>query len=415
MNRILVLNCGSSSIKYRLFDKDFNTILYGIIERIGKEAQLVHRKKDKTWTEPAKAENHKQGIRLLLTLLHDPERGAIKRVTEISVVGHRVVHGGQFAKTAVVSAVAMRYLKAFEMLAPLHNPHNITGIMEMKKAMPNIPQVMVFDTEFHQTMPRKAYMYGLPYQFFDKYAVRKYGFHGTSHKYVARRAAQILGKKKPNLITCHLGAGSSLTAVKEGKSVDTSMGMTPLEGVMMGTRTGDIDPAVMQYLVKKYGMDYDELFDTMNFRSGLLGVSGVSKDIRMIEGKAKKGNERCRLALEMFCYRVAKYIGAYAVALGKVDAIVFTAGIGENAVNIRKEICSYLSIIGAKIDLAKNKKAVTFFRSERKKADANCQSNLHIAKEAEISARNSRVRILVIPTNEELMIAKEAVDAIGGR
>lgn len=393
MNKILVLNCGSSSIKYRLFDSKFETLLYGIIERVGKEAQLVHHRRKTGWKEKARAENHKEGIKLLLSLLHDPEKGAIKRVTEISVVGHRVVHGGQFAKTALVSGVALNYVKSFEMLAPLHNPHNLTGIREMKKAMPNVPQVMVFDTEFHQTMPRKAYMYGLPYKFFDKYAVRKYGFHGTSHKYVAQEAAKILRKKKPNLITCHLGAGSSITAVKEGKSIDTSMGMTPLEGVMMGTRTGDIDPSVVQYLVKRYGFDYDELFDTMNFKSGLLGISGSSKDVRVIEGRAKKGDERCRLALEMFCYRVAKYIGAYAVALGKVDAIVFTAGIGENAPGIRKEICSCLGIIGAKIDNPKNKKAV--------------------GKRMDIASRKSKVRILVIPTNEELMIAKEAAGAIG--
>lgn len=395
MKKILVLNCGSSSIKYRLFDAGFGTILSGIIERIGKNAQLVHHKGKMDWKENVQARDHKEGVELLLRLLHDPEKGAIKRVTEISVVGHRVVHGGQFAKTALVSGVALNYVKSFEMLAPLHNPHNLTGIREMKKAMPNVPQVMVFDTEFHQSMPRKAYMYGLPYKFFDKYAVRKYGFHGTSHKYVAQEAAKMLNKKKPNLITCHLGAGSSLTAVREGKSIDTSMGITPLEGVMMGTRTGDIDPAVVQYLVKRYGFGYDELFDIMNFKSGLLGISGASKDVRVIEGKAKKGDEKCRLALEMFCYRVAKYIGAYAVALKKVDGIVFTAGIGENAPGIRKEICYYLGIIGAKIDNPKNKKAV--------------------GKRMDISSRASKVRILVIPTNEELMIAKEAAGAIGKR
>jgi acetate kinase len=299
------------------------------------------------------------------------------------------------AKTALVSGAALRYLEEFKMLAPLHNPHNITGIKETKKMMPRVPQVMVFDTEFHQTMPRKAYMYGLPYGFFDKYAVRKYGFHGTSHKYVAMRAAQLLGKKKPNLITCHLGAGSSLTAVKGGRSVDTSMGMTPLEGVMMGTRTGDMDPAVAQYLVKRYGFDYDELFDIMNFRSGLLGISGVSKDVRIIEGKARKGDERCALALEMFCYRVAKYIGAYAAALGKVDAIVFTAGIGENSVSMRREICSYLGVLGVRLDSGKNSKAIN--------------------READISRRGSRIKVLVIPTNEELMIAKEAAAIVGGK
>ena len=393
MKKILVLNCGSSSIKYRLFDARLNTLLNGIIERIGPKAQLVHYKGGKILRKKVDVKNHAKGVKLLIKLLHDPKWGAIKRITEISVVGHRVVHGGQFAKTSLASGVALKYLKEFESLAPLHNPHNITGIKEMKKAIRSIPQVMVFDTEFHQTMPRKAYMYGLPYQYFDKYAVRKYGFHGTSHKYVAQQAAKMLKKKKPNLITCHLGAGSSLTAIKAGKSVDTSMGMTPLEGVMMGTRTGDTDPAVLQYLVKKYKLNYGELFEVMNYKSGLLGISGVSKDVRVIEGRAKKGNERCKLALEMYAYRIAKYIGAYAVALGKVDAIVFTAGIGENSSSVRKDICTYLKILGVKLDPKKN----------QKKAVAP----------TDISAPGSKIKVLVIPTNEELMIAKEAAKAVG--
>ncbi len=395
MKKILVLNCGSSSIKYRLFNWNMETVLYGIIEKIGERGtKLVHWKGKKQLKKKIQVKNHKQGIRLLLELLHEKEWGAIKRITEISVVGHRVVHGGQMAKTALVSDITLQYLKSFEMLAPLHNPHNITGIKEAKKAMPTVPQVMVFDTAFHQTMVPKAYMYGLPYEFFDKYAVRKYGFHGTSHKYVTERAAKLLGKKRANLITCHLGAGSSITAVKNGKSVDTSMGMTPLEGVMMGTRTGDIDAAVIEYLVKKYKFGFGELFEIMNKKSGLLGISGVSKDVRVIEGRAKKGNERCKLALQMFCYRVAKYIGAYAVALGSVDAVVFTAGIGENAALIRKEICSYLGILGLKIDPRKNRNM--------------------IKKEKDISAEGSRIKVLVIPTNEELMIANEAIKVIRG-
>ncbi|MBD3389535.1 acetate/propionate family kinase [Candidatus Micrarchaeota archaeon] len=393
MKKILVLNCGSSSIKYRLFDKDFNTILHGLVERIGKNAELIHFKGKKRLKKKADAKTHKKAITLMIKLLHERDWGAIKRVTEISVVGHRVVHGGQMAETALVSDVALGYLDDFKMLAPLHNPKNITGIQETKKEMPTVPQVMVFDTEFHQSMPRKAYMYGLPYNYFDKYAVRKYGFHGTSHKYVAQEAAKMLKKKKPNLITCHLGAGSSLTAVKKGNSVDTSMGMTPLEGVMMATRTGDIDPSVLDYLVKKYGFEYDELFDTMNHKSGLLGISGVSKDVRVIEGRAKKGNERCKLALEMFAYRVAKYIGSYAVALGEVDAVVFTAGIGENSTSMRKQICSYLKILGIKLDLKKNRK--------------------NLKKGWEITSPGSKIKVLVIPTNEELMIAKEAAKAVG--
>jgi len=394
MKKILVLNCGSSSIKYRLFDNKFNNILYGFIERIGeKGTQLIHHKGKKMKKEKVDVKNHKQGIKLMLEMLHDKKLGGIKRIDEISVVGHRVVHGGQMAKSAMVSGVALRYLNDFEMLAPLHNPNNITGIKETKKAMPHVPQVMVFDTEFHQTMPRKAYMYGLPYHYFDKYAVRKYGFHGMSHKYVALEAAKILKNKKCNVITCHLGAGSSITAVKGGISIDTSMGMTPLEGVMMATRTGDIDPAVLQYLVKKYKFDYDELFETMNHKSGLLGISGKSKDVRVIEGRAKKGDERCGLAIEMFAYRVTKYMGAYAVALKKVDAIIFTAGIGENSASIRKKICSYLEILGVKLDNKKN--------------------NKKIKNATDISARGSKIKVLVVPTNEELMIAKQAASVVG--
>jgi acetate kinase len=395
MNKILVLNCGSSSIKYRLFDSKFREMLSGKVERIGEKGPgIVHAKGKETFRANAKASSHKEAIALMIRMLHDRKWGGIRSVSEISVIGHRAVHGGQMAKTSLVSGAALDYLRSFEMLAPLHNPHNIEGMKEMKKAMPNVPQVMVFDTAFHQTMPRKAYMYGLPYAFFDKYAVRRYGFHGTSHKYVSLRAAEMLKMKRPNLITCHLGAGSSITAVREGRSVDTSMGMTPLEGVMMGTRTGDIDPSIVQYLVKKYGFSYDDLFDIMNNRSGLLGISGASKDVRVIMGKAGKGNERCRLALEMFSYRVSKYIGAYAAALGKVDAIVFTAGIGENSPWIRKEICASLGIIGAKLDSGKNRRA--------------------IGKEADISAKGSKIRMLVIPTDEELMMAREAAAALGG-
>ncbi len=396
MNKILVLNCGSSSIKYKLFGADFRVLLGGKVERIGeKGTAIAHQKGDRALKREIAVKNHRQGIALMLDMLRDREWGAIRNAGEISAVGHRVVHGGQLAKTALVSGAVLDYLKSFEMLAPLHNPHNIAGIIETKKLMPRVPQVMVFDTEFHQSMPPKAYMYGLPYHFYDKYAIRKYGFHGISHKYVAQRAAEILGRGRPNLITCHLGAGSSITAVKAGKSVDTSMGLTPLEGVMMGTRTGDIDAAAAQYLVKRYGFEYDELFEIMNNKSGLLGISGVSKDVRVIEGKARKGNGRCGLALDMFCYRIAKYIGAYAAALGKVDAIVFTAGIGENSPQVRKRICSYLEIFGVRVDARKNAKAVK--------------------KEADISAKGAKVRVLVVPTDEELMIAKEAAGMAEGR
>jgi len=393
MKKILVLNCGSSSIKYRLFGSRFNQIIVGLVEKIGeKGTRLVHTKGTETLEEKANVRDHKEAIALMLRMLHDRRWGAVKDIKEIAVVGHRVVHGGGMRKPSLLSEKTVKYLKQFELLAPLHNPHNITGIIEARKAMPGVPQVMVFDTEFHQTMPEKAYLYGLPYEFFKRYSVRRYGFHGISHKYVSERAAVMLGKRKPNVITCHLGAGSSITAVKEGISVDTSMGMTPLEGVMMSTRTGDLDPSIMQYLVKRHGFDYDGLLEIMNNRSGLLGLSGVSKDMRDVQDGIRKGNRLCRIAFDVFCYRVAKYIGSYFAAVGKVDAIVFTGGIGENSIPVRKEVCSYLAALGARIDPAKNGSAVK--------------------KERDISARGSRVKILVIPTNEALMIAKEAASVV---
>jgi len=393
MKKILVLNCGSSSIKYRLFDSMFSQILVGLVEKIGENGtRLVHTKGAETLEEKANVRGHKDAIALMLRMLHDRKWGAVKDIKEISVVGHRVVHGGGMRKPSLLSGKTVRYLKQFELLAPLHNPHNITGITEARKAMPGVPQVMVFDTEFHQTMPEKAYLYGLPYEFFEKYAVRRYGFHGISHKYVSERAAIMLGKRKPNVITCHLGAGSSITAVKGGISIDTSMGMTPLEGVMMSTRTGDLDPAIMQYLVKRYGFKYDGLLDIMNNRSGLLGLSEASKDMRDIQDGIRKGNRGCRRAMDVFCYRVAKYIGSYFAALGMVDAIVFTGGIGENSAQARGEICSYLANMGAKIDRRKNA--------------------VRSGREREISETGSRTKILVIPTNEALMIAKEAASVV---
>ncbi len=394
MKNVLVLNCGSSSIKYRLFDNKLNPILNGLIEKIGeKEPQLTHKIGNKTLKKKVPAKNLKEGIKLMVSLLQDKAWGGIKDVSEIRVVGHRVVHGGAISRSCLATPKMMKQLDRYTLLAPLHNPHNITGIKETAKVMPCIPQVMVFDTAFHQTMPKKAYMYGLPYKFYTKYSVRRYGFHGMSHQFVTLRTAELLKKRNPNLITCHLGAGSSLAAVNHGKSVDTSMGLTPLEGVMMGTRTGDFDPAILQYIVKRFNLKYDELYDMANHSSGLLGISGISKDVRFINAKARKGNVRCKLALEMFCYRVAKYIGAYAIALKKVDAIVFTAGIGENAYFIRNEICSYLEPLGVKLDKKKNKVTVN-------------------RKEGIISAKNSKIKVLVVPTNEELMIAREALSVI---
>lgn len=392
INKVLVLNCGSSSIKYELFDSEFNSILLGEIEDVDLEdSRLIHNKEGKTLKKKVEVNTYRKGIDLILDILHDEEWGVLKDMKEISVVGHRVVHGGKMEESTVISKDVLEHLKEFEILAPLHNPHNLLGVREADKAMPGVPQVMVFDTQFHQTMPKKAYMYGLPYEFLEKYSVRKYGFHGMSHQYVSERAAEILGKK-PNLITCHLGSGASLAAIKNGKSVDTSMGMTPLEGVMMDTRTGDIDPTILQYLNKKYDIDYDEIFEIMNNKSGLLGISGESIDPRVINKKAKKGNKRCKLALEMYCYRIAKYIGAYSVALGKVDGIIFTAGIGAGSPFMRKRICSYLDILGVKLNSKKNKKAVD--------------------KEMKINSRKSEVKVMVIPTNEELIIAKEAASVM---
>ncbi|RLE42197.1 acetate kinase [Candidatus Woesearchaeota archaeon] len=394
MRKILVLNCGSSSIKYRLFDKKLNSLVRGKIERIGeKEPRLIHWKNKSLFQKVVKnVKDHEAGIKLMLSVLQDAKWGALKSLNEIFVVGHRVVHGGEISKPTIVTNKTLKHVEKLSILAPLHNPHNVAGIKIMKKILPKVKQVMVFDTAFHQTIPQKAYMYALPYEFYEKFKIRRYGFHGTSHKYVAIRASKLLRKAKPNLITCHLGAGSSITAISNGRSIDTSMGFTPLEGVMMGTRTGDIDAAIVQYLVDVCKLSFDDVFEIMNKKSGLLGISGISKDVRPILAGAKKGNKRCKLALEMFCYRVAKYIGAYSVLLDNVDAIVFTAGIGENAPWIREKICSYLKILGVKLDKRKNNNA--------------------IAKEALISSKKSCIKVFVIPTDEELMIAKEAVSVI---
>ena len=392
--KIFVVNCGSSSIKYQLIDmKDESVIAKGLVERIGIEGSvLTHTPagKDKVRLESA-IPDHVDGIKKVLAALVDPNHGVIKSMDEIDAVGHRVVHGGEiFNESVVITDEVLKQIEDLSDMAPLHQPANVSGIRACQKLMPNTPQVAVFDTAFHQTMPPVAYMVGVKYEEYKDYGIRKYGFHGTSHKYVSGVAAQLLGKdiKDTKIITCHLGNGSSITAVDGGKSVDTSMGFTPLDGVLMGTRTGSIDPAVVPVLMQKKGLDAAGVDKYMNKECGVLGVSGVSSDFRDLEDAAAKGNERAQLALDMFCYQVKRYVGAYAAAMGGVDAIVFTAGVGENDIHTRQQVCAGLEFLGVKLD-----------------ADRN---NVR-GKVTEISAADSKVKVFLIPTNEELAIAQDTL------
>lgn len=392
--KIFVVNCGSSSIKYQLIDmKDESVIAKGLVERIGIEGSvLTHTPagKDKVRLESA-IPDHVDGIKKVLAALVDPNHGVIKSMDEIDAVGHRVVHGGEiFNESVVITDEVLKQIENLSDMAPLHQPANVSGIRACQKLMPNTPQVAVFDTAFHQTMPPVAYMFGVKYEEYKDYGIRKYGFHGTSHKYVSGVAAQLLGKdiKDTKIITCHLGNGSSITAVDGGKSVDTSMGFTPLDGVLMGTRTGSIDPAVVPVLMQKKGLDAAGVDKYMNKECGVLGVSGVSSDFRDLEDAAAKGNERAQLALDMFCYQVKRYVGAYAAAMGGVDAIVFTAGVGENDIHTRQQVCAGLEFLGVKLD-----------------ADRN---NVR-GKVTEISAADSKVKVFLIPTNEELAIAQDTL------
>lgn len=392
--KIFVVNCGSSSIKYQLIDmKDESVIAKGLVERIGIEGSvLTHTPagKDKVRLESA-IPDHVDGIKKVLAALVDPNHGVIKSMDEIDAVGHRVVHGGEiFNESVVITDEVLKQIEDLSDMAPLHQPANVAGIRACQKLMPNTPQVAVFDTAFHQTMPPVAYMFGVKYEEYKDYGIRKYGFHGTSHKYVSGVAAKMLGKdiKDTKIITCHLGNGSSITAIDGGKSVDTSMGFTPLDGVLMGTRTGSIDPAVVPVLMQKKGLDAAGVDKYMNKECGVLGVSGVSSDFRDLEDAAAKGNERAKLALDMFCYQVKRYIGAYAAAMGGVDAIVFTAGVGENDIHTRQHVCSGLEFLGVKLD-----------------ADRN---NVR-GKATEISAADSKVKVFLIPTNEELAIAQDTL------
>ena len=390
--KIFVVNCGSSSIKYQLIDmNDESVIAKGLVERIGIEGSvLTHTPagKHKVRLE-SEIPDHVDGIKKVLAALVDPNHGVIKSMDEIDAVGHRVVHGGEiFSESVVINDEVLAKIEGLSDMAPLHQPPNVAGIRACQKLMPNTPQVAVFDTAFHQTMPPVAYMFGVKYEEYEKYGIRKYGFHCTSHRFVAARAAEMLGKDiaDTKIITCHLGNGSSITAVDGGKSVDTSMGFTPLDGVLMGTRTGSIDPAVVPILMSKKGLDAAAMDKYMNKECGVLGVSGVSSDFRDLEDAAAKGNDKAQLALDMFCYQVKRYIGAYAAAMGGVDAIVFTAGVGENDITTRAKVCAGLEFLGVKID-----------------ADRN---NVR-GKDTEISAADSKVKVFLIPTNEELVIARD--------
>ena len=396
---ILVINAGSSSLKYQLLNPETQQVLAkGLCERIGIDGKFTYKPAGKEAIKEADVAmpTHSEAIQAVLNALVDPKNGVIGSMKEIDAVGHRVVHGGEkFAKSVLITDEVMAAIEECNPLAPLHNPANIIGIKACQALMPGTPMVAVFDTAFHQTMPPVAYTYALPYEYYEKDKVRRYGFHGTSHKYVAGRAAAMLGKpiEELKLISCHLGNGSSVTAIKGGKSVDTSMGFTPLAGLPMGTRTGDIDAGILEYLMGKYNMDIKEMLNIMNKKSGVLGISGVSSDFRDLEAAGKAGNQRAALAVEVFEYGVKKLIGSYAAAMGGVDAVIFTAGVGENGGGNRANIVSGLEFMGIKIDPEKNK-----LRGE----------------EVDISAEGATVRTLVIPTNEELMIAMDTAELVKG-
>ena len=392
--KVLVINCGSSSLKYQLINmENESSLATGLVERIAIEGSKLTQKVDgrEKYVLTVPMKNHKEAISHVINTLLDDVQGVIKSSDEISAVGHRVVHGGEkYSASVIITDEVMKDLEEFSQLAPLHNPPNIIGINACKELMPNTPMVAVFDTAFHQTMPEKAFLYGLPYELYKENHIRKYGFHGTSHKYVSQRAAEILGEdiKGLKLVTCHLGNGSSVAAVNGGISVDTSMGFTPLEGLLMGTRCGDIDPAIIPYLMDVKGYSYEEVNNIMNKKSGVLGLSGVSSDFRDIEDAAAQGNDRAKLALDVFHYRVKKYIGYFMATMNGVDAIVFTAGLGENGAETREEIISDMEWFGIKLDKEKNKVR---------------------GQERIISTDDSKVKIIIIPTNEELMIARDTL------
>ncbi|MCR5425811.1 MAG: acetate kinase [Lachnospiraceae bacterium] len=392
---ILVINCGSSSLKFQLIDSDTeNWIAKGLCERIGIDGSVISytpaggEKETKVTPMP----DHTEAIRLVLEALTNPATGVVKNLDEIGAVGHRIVHGGEkFAASTLITDEVIEAIRECNDLAPLHNPANLIGIDACRKLMPNTPMVAVFDTAFHQTMPPKAFMYGLPYSYYEKYKIRRYGFHGTSHSYVSHRAAEVLGEKYEDLkiIVCHLGNGASVSAIKDGKCIDTSMGLTPLEGLIMGTRSGELDPAILEFISNKEHLNLSEVMNVLNKKSGVYGLSGdLSSDFRDLEDAYNKGDEKAKLALETFCYRVAKFIGSYVAAMNGVDVICFTAGVGENASLVRTWICNYLGYLGVKLDEEANKKR---------------------GEDIVITTPDSGTKVMVIPTNEELAIARETL------
>ena len=392
---VLVINCGSSSLKFQLINSDTEAVLAkGLCERIGIDGRLTYQpaggEKEKT---DLAMPTHEEAIQYVINALTNEKTGVVKSLDEIGAVGHRVVHGGEkFASSAIITEEMKKAVEECNELAPLHNPANLIGIAACEKLMPGTPMVGVFDTAFHQTMPQKAYMYGLPYEYYEKYKVRRYGFHGTSHSFVSKRAAEVMGKSYDEVktIVCHLGNGSSVSAVLNGKCVDTSMGLTPLEGLVMGTRSGDIDPAIMEFIAKKENLDIEGVMEVLNKKSGVFGLSGgLSSDFRDLTDAMNAGDKKAKIAMDVFSYRVAKYIGSYAAAMNGVDDIVFTAGIGENDDYVREEVCKYLGYLGVDFDSEVNK-------------------GLR-GKEAELTKEGSKVKVFVIPTNEELAIARETL------
>ena len=391
--KVLVINCGSSSLKYQLIDSETEVALaVGLCERIGIDGRLNHTPNggEKVVIEQAMPD-HEVAIRMVLDALTNENYGVIKNLDEIDAIGHRLVHGGEkFTKSVIIDDEVIAGVEECSPLAPLHNPANLIGVRACQAIMPGVPNIGVFDTAFHQTMEPVAYMYGLPYEYYEKYKVRRYGFHGTSHSFVSKRAVEFLGLDKDNskVIVCHLGNGSSISAVQNGKCVDTTMGLTPLEGVVMGTRSGSIDPAIVEYIAKKENLDLAGVMNVLNKKSGLQGMSGVSSDMRDLRAAAAEGNEDAKNAIEVLCYGIAKYVGGYVAAMNGVDAIVFTAGIGENVGMIREKVCSYLGFLGVTID---------------------AKANEAMGEEVVISGADSKVKVAVIPTNEELAICRDTV------
>lgn len=390
---VLIINAGSSSLKYQLMDPESGEVsAKGLCERIYIDGRLTHKVGDKKVVKDIPMPTHSQAIAAVLDILVDPVDGVIKSVDEIDAVGHRVLHGGmEFSDSCIINDEVIKAIEKCIPLGPLHNPANLMGIRACQAVMPNTPQVAVFDTAFHMTMPPKAYRYAIPKEYYENDDIRRYGFHGTSHKYVAKRTAELVGKKNFKMVNCHLGNGSSLSAIKDGKCMDTSMGLSPLAGVPMGTRSGDIDACVVQFICNKYNMSVDDCLTMLNKKSGMLALSGVSSDFRDLGDGADKGNEDCKLALEKFSYEVAKYVGAYAAALNGIDVLTFTAGVGENDGLVRGMVCDYLGFMGVKLDPELNKSR---------------------GKEMVISTPDSKVQVWVVPTNEELMIAQDTAELV---